>query len=113
VSALVEKYTSLSSNSSAPGSPSPSRLPVRASSLSKDLPTPGSSSVASAGVEEAPLPLTPNRRECNAGDDDTLNGFPTASSSSDHAPIPSQVPNPVRYVHGAPLHNLPGDPEEE
>jgi len=110
VSALIEKYASLSTSPG--GSPAPSRLPVRASSLSKDLPAAGVS-------KETPLPREPEPED--EGDLSSSHEFPRPLSESDDltplqtdtALTPNQTSNLVRYIHGAPLHNLPEDPEEE
>lgn len=126
VSALIEKYASLGTSGS--GSPSPSRLPVRSTSLakeSKELPIPGSSlSPTHAGAKDAPLPRTPTTED---EPDVATHDFPrplsgdltptqTPSRSHNQSPDlePPSAPSPTpRYIHGAPLHNLPEDPEEE
>ncbi|KAF9483685.1 hypothetical protein BDN70DRAFT_873531 [Pholiota conissans] len=76
----------------------PSRLPIRAASLSKDAIPVAQPLVATASPRASPKPTTP---EPSLIDPPRINLEETGRSS------------PARYVHGAPLHNVVEEEEEE
>lgn len=107
--ALIEMYREKEREREKPpvsptGSPAPSKLPVRSASLPQRDPPPPAE--APAGPLPA-APVEPSSPEHQAEHDSDLEEPP-------HVPLDeSGRDSPGRYIHGAPLHNVLEEEEEE
>ena len=118
---LIEMYRERERQSSAPTIPAtaplqiqkPSRLPVRSSSLPQEeatsKPAPASSPSAKPSVTPART-VSPDHVDDDDDEDDEIAGIEPAQPY-----VLGELgrSSPMRYVHGAPLHNVLEEEEEE